>query len=66
MWSTPLTAFDDLGDAMEKYEHLAEHVLEIMQLSDSERIETLFTDRWIGYKKAITIMEHIDRYFESP
>ncbi|EPQ6297815.1 TniB family NTP-binding protein, partial [Acinetobacter baumannii] len=22
---------------MEKYEHLAEHVLEIMQLSDSER-----------------------------
>ncbi|MBE5236068.1 transposase, partial [Acinetobacter baumannii] len=23
---------------MEKYEHLAEHVLEIMQLSDSERI----------------------------
>ncbi|EMT95861.1 TniB family NTP-binding protein, partial [Acinetobacter baumannii] len=25
---------------MEKYEHLAEHVLEIMQLSDSERIET--------------------------
>ncbi|KOA11699.1 transposase, partial [Acinetobacter baumannii] len=26
---------------MEKYEHLAEHVLEIMQLSDSERIETL-------------------------
>ncbi|MCJ1631198.1 TniB family NTP-binding protein, partial [Acinetobacter baumannii] len=26
---------------MEKYEYLAEHVLEIMQLSDSERIETL-------------------------
>ncbi len=50
---------------MEKYEHLAEHVLEIMQLSDSERIETLFTDRWIGYK-AITIMNTFDRYFESP
>ncbi len=38
---------------MEKYEHLAEHVLEIMQLSDSERIETLFTDRWIGYRKPL-------------
>ncbi|MGF0453317.1 TniB family NTP-binding protein, partial [Acinetobacter baumannii] len=41
---------------MEKYEYLAEHVLEIMQLSDSERIETLFTDRWIGYKKAHSIV----------
>ncbi|HEE5915281.1 TPA: TniB family NTP-binding protein, partial [Acinetobacter baumannii] len=51
---------------MEKYEHLAEHVLEIMQLSDSERIETLFTDRWIGYKKAITIMNTLTDILNRP
>ncbi len=51
---------------MEKYEHLAEHVLEIMQLSDSERIETLFTDRWIGYKKAMTIMNTLTDILNRP
>ena len=51
---------------MEKYEHLAEHVLEIMQLSDSERIEALFTDRWIGYKKAITIMNTLTDILNRP
>ncbi|EYU49607.1 putative transposition helper protein [Acinetobacter baumannii 1428368] len=38
---------------MEKYEHLAEHVLEIMQLSDSERIETLFTDNGLAIRKPL-------------
>ena len=51
---------------MEKYEHLAEHVLEIMQLSDSERIDSLFTDRWIGYKKAITIMNTLTDILNRP
>ena len=45
---------------MQKYEHLADDVLEVMSLSDSDRINTLFSDRWIGYKKAVTILQHYD------
>lgn len=51
---------------MEKYEHLADHVLEIMSLSDNERIETLFSDRWIGYKKAVTILNTLTDLLNRP
>ncbi|MGQ1305353.1 TniB family NTP-binding protein [Acinetobacter baumannii] len=51
---------------MEKYEHLADHVLEIMPLSDSDRISTLFTDRWIGYKKAIKILDTLTDLLNRP
>ncbi|SSR14155.1 transposition helper protein [Acinetobacter baumannii] len=51
---------------MQKYEHLADVVLEVMTLSDSDRINTLFSDRWIGYKKAITILDTLTDLLNRP
>lgn len=51
---------------MEKYEHLADHVNEIMQLSDSDRVNILFTDRWIGYRKAIKIIGALTDLLNRP
>ena len=41
---------------MKQYDYLAEHVLETMALNDAERINILYEDRWIGYQKAITVL----------
>ena len=51
---------------MQKYEHLADDVLEVMTLSDSDRINTLFSDRWIGYKKAVTILDTLTDLLNRP
>ena len=51
---------------MQKYEHLADDVLEVMSLSDSDRINTLFSDRWIGYKKAVTILDTLTDLLNRP
>ncbi|MCG6037519.1 MULTISPECIES: TniB family NTP-binding protein [Acinetobacter] len=50
----------------QKYEHLADDVLEVMTLSDSDRINTLFSDRWIGYKKAVTILDTLTDILNRP
>ncbi|WP_343683049.1 TniB family NTP-binding protein [Acinetobacter baylyi] len=51
---------------MQKYEHLADDVLEVMTLIDSDRINTLFSDRWIGYKKAVTILDTLTDLLNRP
>lgn len=51
---------------MNNYNHLEEHVVEIMKLSDKERIDFLFTDRWIGYKKAVGILNSLTDLLNSP
>lgn len=51
---------------MNNYNYLEEHVVEIMQLSDKERIDFLFTDRWIGYKKAVGILNSLTDLLNSP
>ena len=51
---------------MQKYEHLADDVLEVMSLSDSDRINILFSDRWIGYKKAVTILDTLTDLLNRP
>ena len=51
---------------MQKYEHLADDVLEVMTLSDSDRINILFSDRWIGYKKAVTILDTLTDLLNRP
>ncbi|ECF2517853.1 transposase [Salmonella enterica subsp. enterica serovar Agona] len=51
---------------MQKYEHLADDILEVMSLSDSDRINTLFSDRWIGYKKAVTILDTLTDLLNRP
>ncbi|MBE2172422.1 TniB family NTP-binding protein [Acinetobacter oleivorans] len=37
-----------------------------MTLSDSDRINTLFSDRWIGYKKAVTILDTLTDILNRP
>ena len=51
---------------MQKYERLADDVLEVMSLSDSDRINILFSDRWIGYKKAVTILDTLTDLLNRP
>ena len=51
---------------MQIYEHIADDVLEVMSLSDSDRINTLFSDRWIGYKKAVTILDTLTDLLNRP
>lgn len=51
---------------MEQYEYLAEHVIEIMILSDEERINALYVDRWIGYKKAVTVLNMLTDILNRP
>lgn len=51
---------------MDNYSHLEHHILEIMQLSDNERINFLFTDRWIGYKRAIEILNALTDLLKRP
>lgn len=51
---------------MQKYEHLADDILEVMSLSDIDRINTLFSDRWIGYKKAVTILDTLTDLLNRP
>lgn len=37
-----------------------------MSLSDSDRINILFSDRWIGYKKAVTILDTLTDLLNRP
>ena len=51
---------------MEKFNHLAAHVREIMVLSDDERINFLYMDRWIGYQRAITVLNMLTDLLNRP
>ena len=51
---------------MEQYNHLAEHVLETIVLSNEERINSLYTDRWIGYQRAITVLNMLTDILNRP
>lgn len=51
---------------MEQYNHLAEHVLETMVLSDDERINLLYMDRWIGYERAIKVLNMLTDILNRP
>lgn len=51
---------------MEQYNYLAEHVLETIVLSDNERITMLYEDRWIGYQKAINVLNMLTDILNRP
>ena len=51
---------------MKQYDHLAEHVLESIVLSDAERINILYEDRWIGYQKAIAVLNTLTDILKRP
>lgn len=51
---------------MKQYDYLAEHVLETMALNDAERINILYEDRWIGYQKAITVLNILTDILNRP
>lgn len=51
---------------MKQYDYLAEHVLDTMILSDAERINILYEDRWIGYQKAIAVLNTLTDILKRP
>lgn len=51
---------------MKQYDYLAEHVLETIVLSEAERINMLYEDRWIGYQKAITVLNMLTDILKRP
>lgn len=51
---------------MKQYDYLAEHVLETIVLNDAERINMLYEDRWIGYQKAITVLNILTDILNRP
>lgn len=51
---------------MELYSHLAEHVRQNMVLSDDERVNLLYADRWIGYQQAIKVLKMLTDILNRP
>lgn len=49
-----------------KYEHLAPEVVEVLQLPQSDRIAFCQADRWVGYTRALKILEQMENLFVYP
>ena len=51
---------------MDQFKHLEEHVIETLALNDQDRISALYADRWIGYKKAVTVLNMLTDILNRP
>ena len=51
---------------MNQFKHLAEHVIETLALNDQDRINSLYADRWIGYKKALMVVNVLTDILNRP
>lgn len=51
---------------MDQFKHLEEHVIESLALNDEDRFHFLDSDRWIGYKKAVTVIDMLTDILNRP
>lgn len=51
---------------MSKFFHLDDSVVDILELPKSERILFCQSDRWIGYTRAVQILDHLDQLLVYP